>query len=208
MERGTPRDVTYPGWDGFPLKRYTYSVTDKDGTQKSADVIMLNPSADQIARWIVNAVVEARGEYDEALAAKTFEHIIGQSGGQFPVAGVVYEDILPADGVKEIFCFRDGVTVVIDGVEHRATKPMTPEQVETSINGTVTRVYTYGRIASTSPQQYIAAGGSPDVLGADGKPTKAWMDAIRREYQAAWRSDRNGLISAWVKANASAARSN
>lgn len=199
MESGQGREVTLPGWEGFPTRRYTYSVKDADGTIKSADVIMLNASAEQIARWIVSAVIEARGRYDPADGKMVFKHILEQSGGQFPVAGVVYEDIIPADGVYEIYCFRDGVTVKIDGVPHRGTKPMTPAQTAASINGPVTRVFNYGRIASTSPEMWIAAGGSPDVMNA-AEPTKAWMMEIRAAYQAAWKSDQNALLTAWVKA--------
>src|SRR3954462_6557733 len=52
MESGQAQDINLPDWRGFPIKRYTYSVHDKDGTTKTADVVMLNPSADQIALWI------------------------------------------------------------------------------------------------------------------------------------------------------------
>ena len=200
MEEGDGKAVTVPGWEGFPTRRYTYSVKDKDGTSKSADVILLDPSAGQIARWIVSAVTEVKGTYDPELGRKVFTHILGQSGGQFPVAGVVYEDILPADGVNEIFCFRDGVTVSIEGVPHRGTAPMTPDQIEKSINGNVSRVFTYARIASTSPEQWIDHGGPADIL-KDGKPTAAWLQEVRGAYQKAWGADRNALIVAWVRAN-------
>src|SRR3569833_1229849 len=64
MESGEGRPVTIPGWEGLPTRRYTYSVKDKDGTAKSADVVLLDPSADQVARWIVQALVEVTGAYD------------------------------------------------------------------------------------------------------------------------------------------------
>jgi len=201
MESGEGRDVVVAGWEGFPTRRYTYSVKDKDGTIKSADVILLDPSAEQIARWIVSALVEVTGGYDAPRGREIFRHILAQSGGQFPVAGVVYEDILPADGRNEIYCFRDGVTVAIAGVPHRGTDPLTPQQLAASVDGKITRVYTYARIASTSPQMWMTAGGSKDVLGADGKPTEKWLAAVRSAYQAAWTSDRNELLVAWVRAN-------
>jgi hypothetical protein len=201
MEKGPGRPVSVPGWEGFPARRYTYQVKDKDGTVKSADVILLDPSADRIARWIVEALVEVNGTYTPDDGRKLFKEIIGQSGGQFPIAGVVYEDILPADGKNEIYCFRDGVTVQVQGVPHRGIDPMTPAQIEASINGRVTRIYTYARIASTSPQMWVAAGGSKEVIGKDGKPTEKWMETIRKAYKSAWNSDRNALIVAWVKAN-------
>ena len=200
MESSDVQDVHIAGWEGFPTKRYHYSVTDKDGTVKSADVVMLNPSAQQIARWIVQAMIEVNGAYSAADGRRAFKNVIEQSGGQFPIAGVVYEDILPADGKFEIYCFREGVTVMVDGVPHRGTDPMTASQIEQSISGKVTRVFTYARIQSTTPQQFIDAGGSPEIL-KDGKPTARWMDEIRRAYQAAWKSDRNALMVAWVKGN-------
>jgi len=201
MESKTVAEVQVPGWEGFPTRRYTYQVKDKkDGLVKSADVILLDAPPERVARWIVQAIVEVKGDYDPAQGKKVFANIIGQSGGQFPVAGVVYEDILPEDGKNEIYCFRDGVTVMVEGVPHRGTEPMTKEQVAASIDGKVKRVYTYARICSTSPLMWIEAGGEKDVW--DGKKaTEAWMNVIRREYQAAWNSDRNALIVAWVKAN-------
>lgn len=202
MESGVGRDVVVPGWEGFPTKRYTYAVTDKNGTKKSADVVLLDPTPEQLATWIVSAIREAKGGDDDALAKKAFANVISQSGGQFPVAGVVYEDILPADGANEVYCFRDGVTVGVEGVKHRTTDPLTPAEIEASISGKVTRSFTYARVQSTSPPQYVAIGGDANVVGPDGKATLSWPLAVRREYQAAWRSERNALMVAWIKANA------
>ncbi len=200
MESKDVHDAHVAGWDNLPTKRYHYSVADKDGTVKSADVVMLNPSAQQIARWIVSAEIEVQGRYDVDDGRRIFKHIIEQSGGQFPIAGVVYEDILPEDGKFEIYCFRDGVTVEIEGVPHRGTEPMTPEQIEASISGRIKRVFTYARIQSTTPQQFIDAGGPLDIL-KDNKPTLRWPDVIREAYQQAWNSDRNPLLVAWLKGN-------
>jgi hypothetical protein len=199
MVAGEGKEVLVSGWEGFPTRRYTYLVKDKDGTSKLADAILLNPSPEKIARWIVSALVEAKGSYNPAKGKKMFQHILYQSAGQFPVAGVVYEDIHPEDGKKEIYCFRDGVTVAVEGVPDRGTAPMTPKQIAASIDGRVTRVGTYARIASTSPKMWIDAGGSSGVL-KDGKPTEQWVSEIRKAYQAAWNSDRNALFVAWVKA--------
>jgi len=200
MEGDGGHEVRIAGWETFPTKRYTYKITDKDGTVKSAAVVMLNPSADQIARWIVFALVEVKGQYIATEGDKIFQHILSQSGGQFPVAGMVYEDILPHDGKYELYCFRDGVTVRIDGIPQTSTDPLTGEQIETTINGKVARVYTYARIQSTSPAQWIAAGGAADVM-ENGKPTIQWLEAVRSAYQQAWGSARNELLIAWVKAN-------
>ncbi len=190
--------TTYPGWEGFPLQHSKYEVKDNNGRTKSAEVIMLNPSPDQVARWIVDACDKVRGEVRPDDLRKVFNHVLGQSGGQFPVAGVVYEDILPEDGVFELYCFRNGVTVTIEGLEHRTTATLTAEQIHRSLYGKVVHVFRYGRIQSTSPGQYKRNGGSIDV-GTDESPSMLWPDAIRQAYQAAWGHDRNELMEAWVK---------
>ncbi|HZZ44875.1 MAG TPA: hypothetical protein VFE58_18195 [Tepidisphaeraceae bacterium] len=201
MESGPATPVTIPGWEGFPTLRYTYSVHDHDGAIKSADVVLLDPSAEQISRWIVHSLTEVKGSYDPADGRKIFHHILEQSGGQFPVTGIVYEDIIPADGVNEIYCFRDGVTVEIEGVPHRGTAPLTPAQIQSSLTGKVIRVFRYARIQSTSPEMWTAFTGDTAVLSDDKKPTPHWQDVIRHEYQNAWGKDENQLMTAWVKAN-------
>lgn len=203
MARVPGTAVVVPGWEGFPTFRHSYVVTDKkDGTRKEADVILLNPSAERLAVWIVSGVEAVEGRYTPERGMEVFRHILGQSGGQFPVAGVVYEDILPADGVNETYAFRDGVTVRVKGLGHRITEPLTAEQRELSLTGPVEKVFTYARIASTSPKQWVAV--HPEdarVMDSAGNPTAEWMAVIRGAYQRAWASEHNELLEAWLKAN-------
>lgn len=194
-----PQPVTVPGWEGYPTTNYTYSVRDRaTGNTKTASVIMLNPDARQLARWIVTACIEAKGSVDEGLACKLANHIISQSGAQFPVRGVVYEDILPANGIYEVYCFMDGVTVKINGVDHRSEKQPSPEQMQKALKAVVadvTWVGQYARLQSTTRQDYQKAGGKEDVEGT------AWLNVSRKLYQAAWKSPRNELMIAWAKAH-------
>src|SRR5208282_831571 len=121
-----PKPVTVAGWEGFPTVQCTYSVEDKAlNTNKTAVVILLDPDAHRLARWMVNAYLTAKGSATTNDLKKLADFIIWQSGGQFPVRGIVYEDILPANGINEIYCFRDGVTVKINGVDHRSEKQPT-----------------------------------------------------------------------------------
>jgi len=188
-----------PGWEGFPTVQYTYSVRDRStGTNKTASVIMLNPDARQLARWIVSACVEAKGSAEDTLTDKLAKHIISQSGAQFPIRGIVYEDILPANGICEIYCFMDGVTVKINGVEHRGEKQPSPEQMKKALDATladVTWVGKYARIQSATREDYQQAGGKEAVEGT------AWLNVSRKLYQAAWKSPRNELMIAWAKAH-------
>ncbi|MFC2123614.1 hypothetical protein ACFLU5_02285 [Bacteroidota bacterium] len=194
------KSCEYPGWEGFDTKRCTYSVIDDDGTNKTADVVLLNPNNEKLAKWLITTCKTVIGELNKEDIEKLIVHIIGQSGGQFPVAGIVYEDILPADGTFEIFCFRNGVTVEIEGIVHRGTEQPTKEQIEISLYGNVIKVFRYARIQSTTPQQYINNGGKVDV-GNNDERKSAWMDVIKQLYQEAWNGDFNELMIAWAKEN-------
>jgi hypothetical protein len=55
--------ASYPNWEGFPLRKCQYSVTDAEGTHKSATVILLLPSPERLARCVVYACMEI-GEGD------------------------------------------------------------------------------------------------------------------------------------------------
>ena len=57
-------------------------------------------------------------------------------------------------------------------------------------------------IQSTSPQDFIANGGSANIFEG-GRATLHWPEAIRAAYQAAWNSPRNELLIAWVRAHMS-----
>ena len=190
--------VTWPGWEGYPTIKCHYSVTDSaNSNTKSADVVMLNASAEQIATWAVTAAVDAGSTRPAIDADKVFRQIISQSGGQFPIAGIVYED-MEGDGYFDAFCFRNGVTVRVAGVQHRTTATLTAAQLEASLSGPIERVYTYARIASTTPAQYRDNGGTIDV-GTNTDRTRKWPQVVGTLYRAAWNCNRNDLISAWAK---------
>ena len=58
----------------------------------------------------------------------------------------------------------------------------------------------YARIISTTPQQYVAAGGKEPVLDGDAV-TQHWLDVVRTMYKRAMKSDRNELMEIWAEAN-------
>lgn len=191
--------VTWPGYEGLPTQLCRYTVTDKATSQtKQAAVVLLDPPPEMVATWVVNAEpLTSGGLVSVERGRKLFKHIISQSGGQFPVAGVVYED-MEGDGFMKAYCFRDGVTVRVDGVEHRTTAPLTEAELDAALHGRVTRVYTYARIASTSPNDYKAAGGTVDV-GDNTERKPAWLDVVRQATVRAWRTGHNDLMEAWLK---------
>lgn len=195
------QSTTYPGWEGLSLQMCTYSVKGRrDVARKTAKVILLDPSPEQLARWIVSTCVEVTGGSGLRCTRKLSQQIIGQSGAQFPVAGIVFEDILPEDGLFEVFAFRNGVTVRVRGVTHLGTRQPTEDEIEKSLNGEVTWTGKYARIQSTTREQYRANGGTRNTTGM------AWLDISRDLYKAAWGNDRNELMIAWARANAASLR--
>ena len=199
----------YPGWESFPVEECRYSVKDRStGLVKSARVLMLNPTPEQAAGWIRSACQQTSSQ--NKCHKKVVTQIKYQSGFQFPVAGVVYEDILPCthdgcgDGVNEAFCFRNGVTVRVRGFTHLDTKPLSEQSINTCLQGDVTAVLTYARIHGGTREEYRAAGGMEDVgTSAKGKRKAKWMEVVRDAYQAAWESPSYFLLDAWVKVHLS-----
>lgn len=193
--------TTYPDYEGLPLTKCKYSVKDSNGVIKTATVIMFNPSIEQLARWVVNTCMEVKGNASPSCTDKLFDHVIGQSGGQFPVAGIVFEDIIPEDGFTEIYVFRHGVTVVVSGVEHRSTRQPTDEEIEKSLFGEVKRTFRYARIQGTTREEYKANGATVDVGDSKTKRKLTWLEVSRDLYKAAWGKDRNELMIAWARTN-------
>ena len=194
--------TTYPGWNDFPLKQCNYSVTDGNGTKKSAKVIMLNPSPEQLARWVVFTCLKVKGNAADQYIDKLAKHIIDQSGAQFPIAGIVFEDVLPQDGIYEVYCFRNGVTVGIKGVKHRKTEQPTAQEIEKSLYGEIEWTGKYARLQGTTREDYKDNGGKIDVGDSSkGNRKIQWVEISRELYQAAWGNNKNELMIAWARRN-------
>ena len=188
--------ATYPGWETLPLKACSYSVKGRnDPVKKTAKVIMLNAEPDQLARWVVSTCIEVVGNARNKCTKAIGAQIIGQSGAQFPVAGIVFEDLLPADGKYEVFVFRNGVTVLVNGVTHRGTAQPSAAEIERALSGVVTSTLKFARVQSTTREQYLANGGTSSVTG------NAWNEVSRDLYKAAWGHNRNEMMVAWAKSN-------
>ncbi|HET7230551.1 MAG TPA: hypothetical protein VFJ16_11150 [Longimicrobium sp.] len=192
-------DTTFAGWDGFPVKRCTYSVRERGGGSKTATVVLLDATPRQLARWVVQACAEARRTTAAACTGKLRRRIIEQSGAQFPVAGIVLED-MEGDGTQNLFVFRDGVTVTVDGVSNGSAGPVTADVIRRSLTSPVVRTGKFARVASTTREEYRANGGTVDA-GTSTNRKLAWLGVVRTLYQQAFRSDRNELLVAWLRAN-------
>ena len=188
------RDSTYDGWTGYPVQVCDYTVRDKKLGPISARVVLLDPTPSQLARWTVSACIEVRGTADAECTAAVLDRIISQSNAQFPVAGLVLEDQHVA-GNYEVYPFRDGVTVRVDGITNMRQVIPTATMNEIALSAPPKATGLYARVAGTTREEYAAICPDADVTGL------AWRRVVRQAYQSAWRSDRNPLLVAWLRAH-------
>lgn len=198
MENGNGTKITLPEWKGFDTRRYTYTAQGTWANGRAVDVVMLNPTPDKAANWIINGIVDAHGSYDHASAVKLAAHISGQSHFQFPVAGIVVEE-----GLGKVFVFRDGVAVKLRGFNRRDSETLAIPENLTWID--------------REHQQYAISAPEADVesVGKQARPSsitmrqfvghgEQWDRALlRRTYQGAFNSDRMPLVSKFAANHAS-----
>ena len=195
---------TLPGWEGFPVKLYEYQTGNDlyTGKPKTGKVYLLNPSPEKLAMWVATACWEVKHSLDSKYTDALLKWIDGQSNSQFPVKGVVYEDQYTRN-FQEPYLFKDGVTVYIkDSTMWPKDKTCTPEQLDFYLRITnddlKPQTGQYGRISSTTREDYKSNGGTEDVGNKDDRKQK-WMEVVRDLYKKAWNSDRNELIIMWAK---------
>jgi hypothetical protein len=187
--------LTIATWEAFPVRKYSYVKTEPDGTLKRGLVALLDPSSEQIARWILSAIEASLGQYDESAGRALAKLCLEASGFQFLVRGVHWEDMTPP---FTAYTFFDGVTVTLRGWDPAwPTTPLDDATLEQALRAgaeDVGEVKKYARIQSTERADYLANGGSRDVSGNN------WLDVVRDCYQAAWGKDSNELMTAKARA--------
>lgn len=177
---------TLPGWKGIPVALYEYSVFDKVYQKKlTTQVYMANANSERLARWIISTCYTITGALEKEDTDMLIKSIRSASGGQFPVQGVVYEDMY-GTGQKG-YNFKDGVTVYLQ-------KDFDGDISVINIDN-IARTGKYARIISTTREQYKAYGGTKDTTALH------WLTAVREEYKKALQSDTNLLILSWAKQN-------
>lgn len=189
--------TTYADWNtSLPLKLCNYTVNDEAmKTTRWAQVVLLDAAPSQLARWTAYAALIVKGEVDSSAGDILSKQIIEASGAQFPIAGVVYEDM---DGTgMRVYPFRNGVTVDIQNLPTGTVYQPSASQMRDYLYGAVVNVHMYARIQSTTREQYVASGGDPAVLSN----FSMWPEIIRRSYAAAWGFNSYDLLLAWARAN-------
>jgi hypothetical protein len=192
--------VQLVGWEGDATYRCSYTVRDsRTGRKKDGLVVMLNPTANQLSSWILNGCAAASPNEILAKCARRLLHrVMKESGGQFPVSGVVYEDIMPKDGIYEAYGFASGVTAVLEGVQHRREKPFEADELEIALRAMPMKTASqagFARLVSVTRAEYRAVQPSTNVDGL------RWLMVVRDEHRKAMRGTRNALFEAWLAAN-------
>ena len=190
----------YAEWNDVSLKECKYSVVEGHN-KKTATAIVHFPSAEKIASSVVeacskNTTCNNSGHLNDLLLDKLFVRVICSSGGQFPVAGIVLEDM---DGNSRYnnYCFRKGVTVDVTGLftdfvvasnakkkrDRFPEKQISDDENKRCINGSVERVWNLARLQGTTREDYQNSGGSLLTEG------NSWMEVIGQLYKDAQSKD-------------------
>ena len=168
---------------------------------------MLNPSPKKLATWVATTVWATMGNLDYSYTQGMIEWIVYQSNCQFPVSGIVYED-MEQDGTWHPYYFKDGVTCYIaDSTWLRRDDHPTDAMLRYYLHATNAqleqRTGQYARICSATREQYYAYGGTQPVGSAEPRSNRKllWLDVVRTLYQKAWNSDYNEIMLMWAAQN-------
>lgn len=208
---------TYPGWEGFPLVRCTYTG---NGGVKLV-VVMLNAAPAKLARWVASGCRAAALDRNPKCWRKLWRQIKLQSGAQFPIAGLV--DETGNTRVCTSICFitfRDGIAVPLKAIEKfppaaRAGQRSinrfdvnNADQVAWALSADFhykiddqDAVGSFARIAGATVgdvTEWVKK--NPADAAPDGV-AKRYPDLIAYYYKKAWNADRNVLVDAWAHAN-------
>lgn len=194
---------TLPGWEGYPVHLYAYKtgIDARTGKSKKAWVYLLNPSPEKLAMWVATTCWITKKSVSAHYTDQLLDWIRHQSGGQFPVKGLVYEDQY-VKGQQEPYLFKDGVTVYMKDVRNWSEHgPFSDRQLRflIQIENKDLKAQTgqYARICSTTREDYRLSGGKVAV-GDKTDRRLSWLAVVRELYKKAWNSDENPLMVMWA----------
>lgn len=184
---GTPI-TDWPGYEGRPVVRCTYSVTNNRKTL-SALVYLLNPSMANLIDRIAYACDAIGLTREESCGRRLAEWIVESNGGQFPVAGFVVEkkDDAGGRGPDPVYLeFRDGTTIMSTDRLNFTDNQLDTGAMEHAARAPISETRKYARIANASREDYRLAGGKELVgTGPATDPSHRWPLVIRaNEFRA------------------------
>jgi hypothetical protein len=203
-------EIAAPGYEAVPPGperpvRCTYRVESTSTKAairgvKQATVDAIFPAPARMARWIVDSCLWA-GSADLAGCIGFLQTgpagILQQSSAQFPIAGIVFEDM--EAGLMKGYAFRDGLTVQVKDWKNGSEASPTPEQTKAALEEPPLWVSEHAR---------VARGDIGDVKCLDPLAPfdpkhrdDRWRDYVRARFVEALQGDHNLLLLAQVFAN-------
>jgi hypothetical protein len=183
--------------DELPLLDCSYRTAPPNS--RSAQVLLVDIPQTKWMDWVGNACARINKNNSNCYK-KVIDQIRGQSGGQIPWSGIVYEDIKPKDGRNEAYCFRYGVSVAVKGLQRWLTRPLTEEEVRLCKESQdIIFVGVFPRPISFSLSDYTAATGKSGFLASPGVGNTLWLAEIRSVLKTSMNSKENLFINEWAK---------
>lgn len=196
MEDECRDDRSWPLYGDLPVIRCKYGL----GGQR-AEVVMLNPGPRRLTQWLADAC-QGLNENLTTCMNRGYRQILHQSGGQFPVTGVVLED-MSGNGKGEAFAFREGVTIRISTFGTGTESIISASQVQAAMTATAMYTYTYGRPISVTRDQMTTyarkEGLTIPVLGTSSERKNNWHVLIGEMYRDSWKTGRSHILRAWLR---------
>lgn len=143
---------TISGWENIKVSLYQYAV---DSGKITGTVYMANADSKKFATWIITTCFTLTKKLDKINTDFLIMSIRNASGGQFPVKGIVYEDM---DGKGYYpYIFKDGVTVFL--------KQNTTDDLSLITNSNIRKTGKYARIIAR--REKITTPGFPTKILRD-----------------------------------------
>lgn len=204
------KEIAAPGYEAVPAGperplRCVYRVksTSRDAKipgEKEATVDVIFPTPARMARWIVDSCLWAGGTDLEACIEYLqtgYAGILQQSSAQFPIAGIVFEDM--SSGLMKGYAFRDGLTVHVEGWHNSSEASPTPEQTKAALEQHPSSVSEHARVARADIGDVKCLDPS---AGFDPKHRDdRWRNYVRERFVEALQGDHNMLLLAQVFAH-------
>jgi hypothetical protein len=204
--RASERDLF--GWAKGELLRCRYEVIDQlqgATTKAKAGIVYLaNPTPERVLKWLTAACQRAQPNDVRQCIRSGASEIRGASGAQFPVAGLVWED-MEGSGINKGYVFRNGVTVRTKQFSNGTSESLPNDAALENLASAheVTGVRPNGgfaRVMSTSRAEFARFTGRVDIpVGKeDAASALLWSDIVGQTYREALSSEENWLVSSRV----------
>ncbi len=210
MHQEDCKEIAPPGYEAVPAGperplRCVYRVksTSLDAKipgEKEATVDVIFPTPARMARWIVDSCLWAGGADLEGCIKylQTGDNgILQQSSAQFPIAGIVFEDM--SRGLMKGYAFRDGLTVHVEGWDNSSEASPTPEQTKAALEQRPSWVSQHARVgrADIGDVKCLDPSAAFDPEHRDDR----WRNYVRVRFVEALQGDHNMLLLAQVFAH-------